>query len=108
MDLGQFSFSLAVKDLDRSRRFYQAFGFRVHGGDGENYIVMRNGDCVIGLFTGMFEENIMSFNPADVRSAQTLLLQAGIEFEDMAEAGEGPAHAMLYDPDGNAILLDQL
>ena len=107
MDLGQFSISLAVKDLDRSRAFYQAFGFRVFGGDGEHYAMMRNGDCVIGLFMGMFEDNILTFNPTDVRGIQAELKSHGIEFESEAEDGEGPAHAVLRDPDGNVILIDQ-
>jgi len=107
MDLGPFSLSLAVKDLDVSRSFYQAFGFRVVGGDGESFVVMRNGGCTLGLFMGMFEENILTFNPEDVRSIQAGLREAGIALEREAEDGEGPAHAVLRDPDGNVILLDQ-
>ncbi len=107
MDLGKFSVSLAVKNLDASRAFYQAFGFRVIGGDGEHYVVMRNGDATLGLFMGMFEDNILTFHPDDVRSIQAGLKEAGIAFEREAEEGEGPAHAVLRDPDGNVILLDQ-
>jgi catechol 2,3-dioxygenase-like lactoylglutathione lyase family enzyme len=107
MELGRFSVSLAVKDLDKARDFYQALGFRVHGGDGENYVMMSCGDSLIGLFQGMFEDNILTFNPPDVRAIQAKLKAAGIAFQNEAEEGDGPSHAVLSDPDGNVILLDQ-
>lgn len=121
MELGAFSVSLAVKDLAESRRFYEALGFEIFGGGPErNYLMLKNGDAVIGLFHGMFEGNILTFNPgwnadaenlaefADVREIQRHLKEA--ELPLLAEADEGtagPASLMLIDPDGNAILIDQ-
>jgi catechol 2,3-dioxygenase-like lactoylglutathione lyase family enzyme len=107
MNLGKFSVSLAVSDLDESRGFYQKLGFRVHGGDGENHVMMSNGDTLIGLFQGMFEDNILTFNTADVRATQAELKTAGVVFMTEADEGQGMAHAVLHDPDGNVILLDQ-
>ena len=107
MNLGKFSVSLAVSDLDKSRGFYQKLGFRVHGGDGENYVMMSNQDTLIGLFQGMFEDNILTFKPSDVRAIQTELKAAGIVFLTEADKGESMDHAVLHDPDGNVILLDQ-
>jgi catechol 2,3-dioxygenase-like lactoylglutathione lyase family enzyme len=121
MELGAFSVSLAVKDLSQSRRFYEALGFEVFGGGPEqNYLMLKNGDAVIGLFYGMFEGNILTFNPGwnadaenlaeytDVREIQRQLKDS--ELPLLAEADEGttgPASLMLMDPDGNAILVDQ-
>lgn len=121
MDLGAFSVSLAVADLDRSRSFYEALGFAVAGGDAdEGWLILRNGDTTIGLFHGMFESNILTFNPGlgqdmsepetftDVREIQARLQAAGIELGETAdESSSGPAHLTLTDPDGNAILIDQ-
>ena len=121
MELGAFSISLAVKDLDASRRFYEKLGFRKFAGDAsQNYLMMKNGDHVIGLFQGMFEKNILTFNPGWDQNAQSLPsftdvreLQSRLKSEDvqfMIEADEstsGPASFILVDPDGNPVLVDQ-
>ena len=107
MDLGIFSVSLAVQDLSRSLAFYSAFGFEVIGGDSENYAIIQNGQTKLGLFQGMFDENILTFHPPDVRAIQAQLKEEGIPLNQEAEDGEGPAHAVVTDPDGNTILLDQ-
>lgn len=123
MQLGAFSISLSVKDLQASRQFYENLGFTIpHGGSTaeQGYLIMKNGDAVIGLFQGMFEGNILTFNPGwdgnaqqldkfdDVREIQRHLKEAGIPL--MSEADEsttGPASLMVTDPDGNVILIDQ-
>lgn len=121
MNLGTFSVSLAVKDIEASRAFYAKFGFEVFGGDAsQNWLILKNGDVVIGIFQGMFEENILTFNPGwdgnaqpldaftDVRELQRELKAQGVEF--MTEADEsttGPASFIAVDPDGNPILVDQ-
>lgn len=121
MELGAFSVSLAVKDLDASRQFYEKFGFEVHGGDAaQNWLILKNGSHVIGLFQGMFEKNILTFNPgwnqdgetldtfADVRELQRQLKTQGVEFATEAdESTAGPASFAVVDPDGNPILVDQ-
>jgi len=121
MDLGNFSISLAVKDLEASRSFYERFGFKVFGGDAaQNWLIMKNGDHVIGLFQGMFEKNILTFNPGwdsnarqletftDVRELQRQLKAQGVVLATEAdEATTGPASFMVMDPDGNPILVDQ-
>lgn len=121
MQLGAFSVSLAVKDIAASRDFYARLGFEAAGGNiDENWLIMRNGDHVIGLFQGMFEGNVLTFNPGwdqqcqnlesftDVRELQKALQSAGVELLQAAdETTEGPASLMLADPDGNAILIDQ-
>ncbi len=121
MKLGAFSVSLAVKDLAASRDFYEKLGFEKFGGDPEhNYLIMKNGDHVIGLFQGMFEKNMLTFNPGwdqacgeldeftDVRDLQKKLKAAGVAFDMEAdETTSGPASLMITDPDGNPILLDQ-
>lgn len=121
MQLGTFSVSLAVKDLHTSLHFYQNLGFSVCGGDGkQNWLMLKNGDCVIGLFQGMFEKNILTFNPGwdgdakeldsftDIRDLQKRLRQCGVEFSTEAdESADGPANFTIIDPDGNAILVDQ-
>jgi len=121
MNLGAFSISLAVKDLRASREFYEKLGFAVTGGGEEqNYLILRNAEAIVGLFQGMFEGNILTFNPGllqnterteefeDVREIQARLRDAGIEPDQEAAAdGTGPAHITLVDPDGNAILIDQ-
>lgn len=121
MKLGAFSISLNVADLERSRTFYEQLGFEVAGGDAdENWLILRNGETVIGLFHGMFEENILTFNPGltqgaertddfmDVRDVQSTLRAAGVDLvvETDAEA-TGPGHIVLSDPDGNQIMVDQ-
>lgn len=121
MDLGAFSISLAVKDLAASRAFYEKLGFEVAGGAMEkNYLIMRNGTTDIGLFQGMFEQNILTFNPGwtydgknvdpftDVRDLQKALKAKGLTFATEAdESTTGPAHFVLVDPDGNPVLVDQ-
>lgn len=108
MDLGTFSVSLSVQDLAASRAFYERLGFAVIGGEAdEGWLILENDGTSIGLFAGMFDENILTFNPPDVRSIQASLQAQGVVFEQAAEPGEGPANAVLKDPDGNTILLDQ-
>ena len=121
MDLGAFSVSLAVKDLATSRAFYEALGFEAfHGDADQGWLILKNGTAVIGLFQGMFERNILTFNPGwdqgaqpvdpftDVRELQQRLKAAGIPFDQEADASTtGPASFMLTDPDGNPVLVDQ-
>ena len=121
MDLGAFSVSLAVTDLSASHEFYTKLGFEVVGGTAEDgWLILRNGTTNIGLFQGMFEGNILTFNPGwsaeaenvdpftDVRDIEKVLLERGIELDEKVDAeGAGPAHITLRDPDGNAILIDQ-
>lgn len=121
MDLGAFSVSLAVKDLDASRAFYEKLGFAAfHGDSAQHWLMMKNGFHVIGLSEGMFERNILTFNPGwdqaaqqigsftDVRELQRRLRQQGVELLTEAdEASSGPASFMVVDPDGNPILVDQ-
>ena len=121
MELGAFSISLTVKDIHASKAFYEKLGFRDLGGDiSQNWLILKNGDTVIGLFQGMFEKNMLTFNPGwdqsaqplgsftDVRELQLRLKVQGVAL--LAEADEtstGPAHIMLEDPDGNPVLIDQ-
>ena len=119
-DLGQFSVSLSVQDLDASKAFYERLGFEPLGG-GDGWLMMRHGGAMIGLFQGMFEGNILTFNPSDVRAVQRALAEQGVAAELLREMpdtqdptralpateDDGPAHLVLEDPDGNAILLDQ-
>lgn len=109
MDLGHFSISLAVKDIHASLAFYQKFGFtQIDGKLEQNWIILKNGEAKIGLFQGMFEGNIITFNPTDVRAVQKSLKAQGVFLTSEAdESTTGPAHITLADPDGNAILLDQ-
>ena len=121
MDLGSFSVSLAVKDLSISQAFYEKLGFEVFGGDAsQGWLIMKSPSCVIGLFQGMFEKNILTFNPGwdssaqpldsftDVREIQEKLKADGIEFASEAdEITTGPASFVILDPDGNPILVDQ-
>jgi lactoylglutathione lyase len=121
MDLGAFSVSLAVKDLAASRAFYEKLGFvSFHGNADQGWLILKNGDAVIGLFQGMFERNILTFNPGwdheakpvdpftDVRELQRDLREAGMSFDQEAdESTTGPASFFLTDPDGNPILVDQ-
>ena len=121
MELGAFSISLAVKDIEASKAFYQKLGFKVFGGDiSQNWLIMKNGDHTIGLFQGMFEENMLTFNPGwdrnankldtftDIRTLQVRLKELGVEFISEAdENSAGPASFSLLDPDGNPILVDQ-
>lgn len=121
MELGAFSISLAVKDIHASKAFYEKLGFEVFGGDiSQNWLILKNGEHVIGLFQGMFEKNMLTFNPGwdqdaqkldtftDVRELQRQLKAQGLEFTTEAEEGTtGPAGFMIVDPDGNPILFDQ-
>ncbi len=121
MQLGAFSVSLAVKDLAASRAFYEKFGFRVTGGDqAHHWLILKNGDVILGLFKGMFEKNMLTFNPGwdqnaqplaaftDVRELQRRLKAQGVPLAAEAdESTTGPAHFLVTDPDGNPILVDQ-
>ncbi len=121
MKLGAFSASLSVKDIHASKTFYEYLGFEVFAGDIErNYLIMKNGNALIGLFQGMFENNILTFNPGwdenaskldsfdDVRAIQKKLQSKGVSLLSEAdETTSGPASCMLTDPDGNTILIDQ-
>lgn len=121
MKLGAFSISLAVKDIHKSKAFYEKLGFTYKGGNiDQNWIVLKNENAVIGLFQGMFDHNIITFNPGwdgnaqpidsfdDVREIQKQLQESDIELTRQADATtEGPEYITLTDPDGNAILIDQ-
>lgn len=121
MKLGAFSISLAVKDINKSKNFYEKLGFEVFAGDlTKNYLIMKNENSIIGLFQGMFENNILTFNPGwnqnaqlienfdDVRTIQKDLASKGIELLNAAdENSSGPASFVVVDPDGNVILVDQ-
>jgi hypothetical protein len=121
MELGAFSVSLNVKDIHASKSFYESLGFQVFGGDiSQNWLIMKNGSCIIGLFQGMFEKNILTFNPGwdenanprtsftDIRDIQRQLTEKGIKLESEVEEGTtGPANFIVMDPDGNPILVDQ-
>jgi catechol 2,3-dioxygenase-like lactoylglutathione lyase family enzyme len=121
MELGAFSVSLAVKDIEASKSFYEKLGFSPMGGDqSQGWLILKNGSTVIGLFQGMFETNILTFNPGwdqsasplvsfmDVREVQKTLDSQGVEMTTRADPdSSGPAHIILADPDGNVIMLDQ-
>lgn len=122
MDLGAFSISLTVSDLAASRAFYEKLGFSVTGGEAEQgWLILVNEPAVIGLFQGMFDRNVLTFNPGlvlggdqpeeftDVRQIQAALEAAGLELTERVDEdnAEGPAHIALLDPDGNPILIDQ-
>lgn len=109
MNLGDFSVSLAVQDINASKAFYENLGFVQIGGDiAQNWLIMEHGSATIGLFQGMFEGNLLTFNPTDVRSIQRSLKEKGISIvTETDESTEGPAHIIVKDPDGNIILLDQ-
>jgi len=121
MNLGAFSISLAVRDIEASRAFYEKLGFNAVLGDAsQNWLILKNGDHVIGLFQGMFEKNIITFNPGwdqnaqpvdtftDVRELQRDLKAQGVELLSEAdESSQGPASFITVDPDGNQILVDQ-
>ena len=121
MELGTFSISLTVKDITASRAFYEKLGFEQFGGDmSQNWLIMRNGSAIVGLFQGMFERNMLTFNPGwdgdaheldeftDVRDLQRQLKTAGVTFlSEAEEQSEGPASFIVVDPDGNPVLVDQ-
>jgi len=121
MQLGAFSVSLAVKDIDASRQFYEKLGFKAfHGDASRKWLILKNGDTVIGLFQGMFEKNILTFNPGwnsnaeklpsftDIRELQRQMKAKGVKLQTEAkENTSGPASLVVVDPDGNTILFDQ-
>lgn len=121
MELGAFSVSLAVKDLEVSRKFYEKLGFTFFAGEpSHGFVILKNGDATIGLFQGMFEKNILTFNPGwdsnaqkkpsftDVRGLQRRLKAEGVQIANEADdATKGPASFVVIDPDGNPILFDQ-
>lgn len=122
MELGNFSVSLAVKDIEASKQFYEKLGFTVFGGNqAQNWLIMKNGEhAVVGLFQGMFEQNILTFNPGwdsnaqtltsftDVRDLQRHLKTQGLQLQTEADENTtGPASFVVVDPDGNPILVDQ-
>lgn len=121
MKLGAFSISLAVKDIQKSKEFYENLGFSKLGGNvDQKWLILKNGNAIIGLFEGMFENNIITFNPGwdenaqnletfdDVRAIQAHLKNCGIQLTSEADPNStGPAHLTLTDPDGNGILIDQ-
>ena len=108
MNLGRFSVSLTVKDLQRSMEFYKMLGFeQVFGEPKDNWVILQSGEAKIGLFHGMFPTNLMTFNPTDARAIQAVIEKAGYPLEEKAKPGEGPTHLSLKDPDGNVILFDQ-
>ena len=120
MQLGAFSISLSVQDLEASKSFYEKLGFRQTGGDDKGYLIMVNDTTIIGLFHGMFEGNILTFNPGlsqdmsrpeiftDVREIRASLVADGVEMStDTDPEGGGPAHIVVVDPDGNPVLIDQ-
>ncbi|MFI8577979.1 VOC family protein [Rossellomorea aquimaris] len=121
MKLGAFSVSLSVKDINKSKAFYEKLGFQTLGGEmAQNWLIMKNGSTVIGLFEGMFEKNLLTFNPGwdqnaenlesftDIRNLQKQLKEQGVKMLTEAdESGEGPASFTIEDPDGNPILVDQ-
>tara|TARA_A200000113_G_C8779029_1_gene326924 strand:- start:433 stop:843 length:411 start_codon:yes stop_codon:yes gene_type:complete len=110
VDLGLFSLSLAVKDISKSKAFYEALGFKAMPSCGsveDKWLMMKNGTTMIGLFEGMFEDNIMTFNPDDVRALQADLVEQGIALEVPVKGDSGPGHLIVKDPDGNAIMFDQ-
>jgi catechol 2,3-dioxygenase-like lactoylglutathione lyase family enzyme len=121
MELGAFSISLTVKDLEVSKAFYEKLGFKVFGGDAsQNWLILKNGDTLIGLFQGMFEKNILTFNPGwdscarklvtftDVRELQRQLKAQDVEVQNEADESTTGSHSfVIVDPDGNLILIDQ-
>jgi len=121
MKLGAFSVSLNVKDIKASKQFYETLGFTQFAGDiDKNYLIMKNGNALVGLFQGMFENNILTFNPGwdesannvepfdDVRTIQKHLKENNLKLESKADENtSGPASIVMYDPDGNTILIDQ-
>lgn len=123
MELGAFSISLPVADLAASQQFYEALGFEVTGGDAkQNWLIMVNGPTVVGLFHGMFDRPMLTFNPGlelqdgvptsgtpevDVREIEERLLAAGITIDVAVEGKDGPGHLIIHDPDGNPVMIDQ-
>lgn len=110
MELGQFSVSLTVSDMRQSKAFYEALGFQALEGCGsieDNWLIMQNGNAVIGLFKGMFDKNILTFNPSDARAIEQQMHKAGYEPVKATDGESGPCHCVYQDPDGNQIMFDQ-
>ena len=110
MELGQFSVSLTVKDIAKSKAFYEILGFTAHpecGSIEDKWLILQKGTTVIGLFEGMFESNILTFNPTDARAIQQHLQDNDIAIDTPTKGESGPTHCVLKDPDGNTIMLDQ-
>ncbi|WP_395340889.1 VOC family protein [Ningiella sp. W23] len=110
MELGQFSLSLSVKDIEVSKSFYEKMGFKALEGLGsveEKWLIMKNDAVLIGIFQDMFEHNIMTFNPSDARDIEQNLITKGVAIETKTKGESGPTHFVLKDPDGNTIMFDQ-
>ncbi|MGQ8364366.1 VOC family protein [Glaciecola sp. 1036] len=110
MELGQFSVSLTVKDIAKSKEFYESLGFQCHpecGGIEEKWLIMQKDTVVIGLFQDMFEQNILTFNPKDARAIEAEIKAKGYTIDSPTSGESGPTHFMLKDPDGNLIMFDQ-
>ena len=107
MDLGTFSISIAVKDLAVARAFYETIGFSVFDGDEESWIILQSGAAKIGLFQGMFESNIVTFNPPDARAIEAAVIAAGYEPISTTEGDTGATNFLVLDPDGNTVMFDQ-
>ena len=110
MELGLFSLSLSVSDIKVSKAFYEALGFEAMPSCGsieDKWLIMKNGQTMIGLFEGMFEDNILTFNPSNVRAVQDRLVDNGVSIDVPVKGNSGPGHLIVKDPDGNAIMFDQ-
>jgi len=110
MKLGQFSVSLAVKDIEKSKQFYEKLGFTALpecGSIEDKWLILQNESVVIGLFQDMFEENILTFNPSDARKIESALEQEGVSILTKSQGESGPTHFVIKDPDGNTIMFDQ-
>lgn len=110
MDLGHFSVSLNVKDIVKSKVFYENLGFKAHEGCGsveDKWLIMQSGAAIIGLFEGMIDNNMLTFNPQDARAIQAQAQAQGIAIDNPVESGSGPCHFFITDPDGNKLMFDQ-
>ncbi|MFT4940672.1 MAG: putative lactoylglutathione lyase [Paraglaciecola sp.] len=110
MELGTFAVSLTVKNIAKSKSFYETLGFKTHegcGSVGEKWLIMGSGTTNIGLFEGMFENNILTFNPRDARAIEKHIVKNGLAVDTTCKGNSGPAHCVLKDPDGNVIMFDQ-
>ncbi len=110
MELGRFSVSLTVKNITKSKAFYEALGFKTHpdcGSIADKWLIMEHGSTIIGLFEGMFDENILTFNPTDARAIEKHIQAQGISIRTPTQGKQGPTHFVLTDPDGNNVMFDQ-
>lgn len=107
MELGSFSLSLAVEDLAVSQAFYEMLGFEAIDGDAERWLIMKKGEARIGLFAGMFEQNLLTFQPPNARAIEARFVEAGMKPDKACGDGDGPTHFIIRDPDGNILLFDQ-